>query len=152
PGVFLLLDPVSGSVVRSTTVPSGNNAPNTVTRTSTGWAVFSNSNPTVVTWVPFGDSVAASAGRSLTDTGLTVTDSVVATKNGGATTIPDTGLGLSGAIASRRIRALTDTGLSTTDSVAKVATKTLTDTGLALSDAVATSRRRSVTDTGLSLT
>lgn len=111
------------------------------------------------------DGIASSHvnGRAITDTGLTVSDSIFRyfpihdigmtfseTLHKRVTPKPmvDTGLTLTDSLGKI---ALTDTGLSVSDSLTKqrVVPRTLTDTGTTLSDSTRKIARKVVTDTGL---
>jgi hypothetical protein len=104
------------------------------------------------------DSVPRLASRAISDTGLSVVgDSIVRTYVTGRT-LTDTGLTTitdSLAEASTHPRAVSDTGLTISDSVARIAThpRAITDTGLTVSDSLALARvwARTAADTGLTV-
>lgn len=92
------------------------------------------------------ESVALVVIRSVNDTGLTVTESVTSTRS---RVISDTGLTLSDSIALTITLAISDTGLTFDDSVNKSVSKSAEDTGLTLSDSVELLISRPVEDTGI---
>lgn len=86
--------------------------------------------------------------RLVTDTGVTVSDSIVPLTTRG---VSDTGLTVTATLPAKVIRVVTDTGVAVSDSLAKAVPRPVSDTGLTVSDSIATARVHAISVTGVTV-